>query len=193
MRDGDALASRFLLEAGATINPAEISLALESAVSDCNSDLVDVLLTHRASPDVRNVVTGQTLLHQAVQNGLVGIVELLLRHNAQVNAQDKQKLDALQFACRRGHAALVRLLIASKADLHRQNAQGESTLYIAVISLCQPEVIRALLDADWSLEISAKDRSPLRAATVNGLRSVTALLLERKLKQAEVHAAVLCV
>lgn len=64
-------------------------------------------------------------------NGNEYLVQVLLRHGADPNAQDVNGNSALHYAIRAGHAGAVRVLVDNGADLHVLNNRCQSafTLY----------------------------------------------------------------
>lgn len=77
---------------------------------------------------------GQTPLHRAAAYGLAGMVTLLLRHRAELNAitADYEKTTALHLAAGNGQAAVVKLLIQAGANLEVKNKNGLTPLLVAV-------------------------------------------------------------
>jgi ankyrin repeat protein len=74
-------------------------------------------------------------LHSAVANrdgaAALALAELLLRHGADVNAQQEGGYTPLHEAAFHGEAALARLLLAHGADPRQPNAEGQTPLSLA--------------------------------------------------------------
>lgn len=66
-------------------------------------------------------------LLNAAATGSVTNVEQALRDGAQLDAGDARGYTALMKAAARGHAEVVRLLLAKKADVQRKAADGKTT------------------------------------------------------------------
>ena len=91
LRTGDAKMVRELLRAGANPNKvitmqdhSEIGLA-RADVGDGNLEMAQLLLDHSADPNLRGS-DGNTSLMLAADRGQVGVVELLLKHGADLDA-----------------------------------------------------------------------------------------------------------
>lgn len=59
---------------------------------------------------------GLTPLHQAVLDGNLMAVRLLIEHGADINKQDADSWTPLHAACAEGHAGIIRLLLQHGAD-----------------------------------------------------------------------------
>ncbi len=64
---------------------------------------------------------GMTPLHQAVLDGNMSAVRLLLRHGADVNKQDEDTWTPLHAACAEGQADIVRYRAPDINVVHRKN------------------------------------------------------------------------
>lgn len=67
---------------------------------------------------------GDTLLHSASQWGREGIVRLLLKNGADVNAVNKYGQSPLHYACVFGHQNIKQLLINKGADINAKDENG---------------------------------------------------------------------
>ena len=94
----------------------------------------------------RGEVSGLTLLMGAARYGHERVVELLLRHGAEINLQDSNGGTALMLAARNGHERVVELLIRRGAEINLQNSDGGTALMIAAF-FNHPAVVRRLLRA----------------------------------------------
>ena len=75
--------------------------------------------------------TGWTPLHYAASRAHDGIVKLLLKHYAYIDAESPNQTTPLMMAAMYGSDSTVELLIQAGADLHLRNAQGLSALDFA--------------------------------------------------------------
>lgn len=71
--------------------------------------------------------------------------------------QDSEGRTALHFACDRGQAQAVELLLANGASLQKQDSDGQSPLHLAVI--CEHADVIALLVRDLQLIIVQPDEA----------------------------------
>ena len=117
----------------------------------------------------------QTALHRAVSAGTTEIINILLNHFAEVNAQDNEGRSPLHIACTAGN------LNAAEAICQRPNAQlnlvddeGNSPMHCACSSL-QDDVIQFLL---------SQKSCPVDLAIVNMHGKTPADVLQNKAKLA---------
>ncbi|KAI8489170.1 hypothetical protein Bbelb_331550 [Branchiostoma belcheri] len=69
------------------------------------------------------VQNGDTVLHVACDGGLVKVVELLIKTQADLNGTNKNGDTGLHVACDGGHVKIVELLIKNQADLNVTNGK----------------------------------------------------------------------
>jgi ankyrin repeat protein len=128
-----------LLEAGADVDIREDygENALHLAVLLHQLDLVDLLITNprvninstRAKTGTRS--GGETALIIAAQNGLVKVVDRLLKAGAEANTLANNGLSALHWAALRGDPQVIDLLIAApKIDLNVQARRLTSSIFV---------------------------------------------------------------
>lgn len=77
--------------------------------------------------------------------GLEGVVKLLLKTNADVNAKDDGGQTPLFWAAGNGHTVVVKLLLEKEADLNIKNSNGQTLLSMAKERGCN-EVVKLLLE-----------------------------------------------
>ncbi|XP_058123704.1 uncharacterized protein LOC131281910 [Anopheles ziemanni] len=75
---------------------------------------------------------GMTPLHAASSRGYVDVVELLLRHGANVQAKDTNGNSALHFAVECGNVRIVRALLRHGASIGVRNSLGKSPLELSL-------------------------------------------------------------
>jgi hypothetical protein len=94
-----------------------------------NKDAVAVLLEHKADPNFRySSDSAATPLHQAAQQGVVEIAELLLDKGAKVDARDKYGKTPLHWAVGSRQLEAARLLLEHKADPNAMDVSGATPL-----------------------------------------------------------------
>ena len=68
-------------------------------------------------------VSGLTLLMGAAVEGHERVVDLLLRHGAEISLQSSNGLTALMYAALHGHERVIELLIRHGAEINQRNRQ----------------------------------------------------------------------
>lgn len=131
-------AIRMLLRYGADVKSSTplVDAALSSG-PDAN-ECMEVLFEAKADPNLRDQFTGQTVLHYAAQDGMLGAVNVLLRHGLDPNDrnQDDNAGDTvLMAAAKNGHTDVVKRLLEVKADARARNHVGEGVLHWAADDL----------------------------------------------------------
>jgi len=150
-----------LLERGSDIFAADnnngSNTPLERAVLDNNPAVLDVIITPNTTRQSDSA--GNTPLHVAVRNkGDIGMVELILNRQGEVNARNKEGNTALHLANMVDHEAAGTLLISRGGDIFGPNSKGESPLYLAFTSpgpVREWMLIPTTLDAKDGLENTA--------------------------------------
>jgi ankyrin repeat protein/N-acetylneuraminic acid mutarotase len=155
-----------LLEGGADPNCLDregYSPLLRAVISGLQPS-VELLLAHKADPDVGRPEAGWTSLHEAVERGNTGIAEALVKGGAAVNAKDKNGWTPLVVAIMRGQREVAALLLANKADPNARDKEGSTPLHYAVGNR-KPELAELLLThkADPN-ERDNRGRTPLDVA-----------------------------
>jgi len=148
-----------------------------------NLDAVRAMLDAGADPNIRDHISGATLLHYAVLYKKTDVVLLLLDHKADVNARiDKRGLEKgvtpLHYAVLQDDLPLTKLLISRGADQHATYRSGRTALHIAT-SGGMTDIARFLLQdgADANVR-DTTGLSPLDEAAWRGFPDVAALLLK---------------
>ena len=113
-----------------------------------------------------------TSLHQAVVDGDIDQVKLLISKGADVNMENRMGWSPLRTGVQNSRRAIVELLIAQGADVNAKDNRGQTPLHVAV-TLGQKEVVELLI---------------AKGADVNvmGSRGDNALSLAQKRKQTEI-------
>ena len=97
-----------------------------------------------------------TALMCASMNGHLQVVELLLKDNADVNAQEEDGFTALMVASENGHTQVVELLLKEHADIKLQTNDGVTALMLASQNGHQ-KVIELLLKQHIDINHQGKD------------------------------------
>ncbi|KAB5581309.1 hypothetical protein PHYPO_G00174090 [Pangasianodon hypophthalmus] len=108
---GDTERAELLLQNGAEINRANrfgrtpVQVMMMGSVS-----MASLLLSHGANPNMADVSTGVTPLHDAAREGFLLTVQLLVRAGADVTALDSRGRSPAQHALQAGHAHIAKYL-----------------------------------------------------------------------------------
>ena len=141
-------------------------------------DIVQNLLEEGKDP---NFVLQETALHKAAQNEQADIVELLVAHNADLNAQDYLGRTPLFIAFVYQHWDLGKQLAESGSDIDVASYRGTTPLMLAILNN-QPELAVWLLErgADPNgYRNDAREVTPLMMAVDAGDSSLVELLLQK--------------
>lgn len=138
--------------------------ALHVAVNTECHEAVLLLLERGADIDAVDIKSGRSPLIHAVENNSLSMVQLLLQHGANVNAQMYSGSSALHSASGRGLLPLVRTLVRSGADSGLKNCHNDTPLMVArsrrVIDILRGKATRAASAAQ-------REPSPDRSATTS--------------------------
>ncbi|GAB3846895.1 hypothetical protein GCM10028822_07550 [Hymenobacter terrigena] len=107
---------------------------MAKAILKNDAAAAEALLAAGANPNaVVEVVPGfaTTYLITAASNNSLPLVQLLLRHKAQVNQADAFKATALMAAVGKGNKAMVELLLSAGADARAKDDEGKDALALA--------------------------------------------------------------
>lgn len=169
-----------LLEAGADVNPDEVSThPIRGAITSGNVVMVQKMLDQGA---LINLDQKGTLLLVAILVGNEDVVRALLRSeqfdvNAGLIYEDSPTF-ALHIAAERGFAPIVQVLLQSSASVDAVKPNGGT----ALCSACQANQVasvRALLDAGANVDLSMTDgTTPLHYAALHS-SEILELLLEK--------------
>ena len=112
-----------------SLDELDFERGIWQAAIDNNVAKVKHLVENGTSPDKRDNA-GYTALHYASRAGNIRIIEYLLDHGADPNAQTKTGKDTpLHRASYQGHDIIVSLLMKRGANPLLQNADGETALH----------------------------------------------------------------
>lgn len=135
--------------------------ALYWAAQQGHKDVVELLLSRKASVGAATNPDSSTPLLAAARQGHTAIVQLLLDHHAGVNAQDAHGSTALILASAQGHVGVVQVLLHYGADtsvvekidgrtaLEWAKANGHNTVVDLVKNAVPPEIVLGNMAEAW--------------------------------------------
>jgi len=179
--------AEYLLSNGADPNARRITGAspLYFAASYHHTRIVELLLNkYKAIVDL-STFDGSTPLHVACEQGFTDVVQLLIDHQANVNAKMNDGTTALMLACQNGHYPIVELLISTnRCDIKIQRLDGVTALFL-VVQHGHEKIFDYLLDKiDQIREIIDLARedgaTPLFKACQKGYESLVKKILTMK-------------
>jgi ankyrin repeat protein len=125
IRRDDTSHVRYLIREGIAINYLKPTPALSRAVLHEKADILRLLLTSGANPNITDLKQGATPLHYAAMIGRVDFVTLLVEHGADINAQSSERLyTPLHIAYSRSQTNAVSVLIALGANTNLIDRDG---------------------------------------------------------------------
>jgi ankyrin repeat domain-containing protein 50 len=170
---------RLLLEHGAEVNAADNGgwTLLHLAAYHSHTEIVRILVDNGADVEVMIADTKQTPLHWAAWNEDGLLLDFLLQHGANINAQNKKGESALHYAARYHQSILPQLLIHG-ADVDMETEDGQTPLYWAASNM-EIEAVQILIEAGSRTDI------PLLISGESGLHPVFHLLLSAGVENAK--------
>lgn len=171
IKEGHLALARMLLEN----NAKPIPLALKTACYSGSKIGVPLLLEFGAcvNPDFED----QPLIIAAYSNH-GEIVELLLRHDANIESVNNEGCNALHFAAHQGYTAVVTTLLNHDAQIiNSVNNFGHTALILAAKN-GHVDVIKLLLERDATIELQdSKGRTAIYYACQNNHQEIVSILL----------------
>ena len=180
-----------LLNSGADPNKAitatDATILLVTAVKDCRTKLVELLLKHGADANKENASTGETPLIVASQDGLIESVRLLLDRGADPNkastASGKTPLSVITTKTTwKSHFDVTTLLLDRGADPNKAiTGTNSSPLLVTAVEERRIKLVELLLKhgADANKENAWTGETPLNVASSYGHLEHVRLLLDR--------------
>lgn len=101
--------------------------ALMLAAMGGNSEITEILLTHRARINSRDKL-GNTALFYAAGGNEVEVMEMLLDRKADINMQNRRGVSPLMSASSAGHIAAVQMLLENRANAAATDFTGRTAL-----------------------------------------------------------------
>lgn len=157
---GDLAGVRYLLDKGYPIDVAAPKTPLTAAVEGKSNEVVSLLLSEGANPNLRDD-NGHLPLTLASRDGSSEIVSLLLAAGANVAKKDEFGLPPLHWAAREGHLGIVELLISGGAPVNLVGPDNGTAL-MAAAGFGRTEVLERLLVAGADAKL--KDNAGKTAA-----------------------------
>lgn len=143
--------TKVLLQHGAHVEAKDAKglTPLHLSVVYLDEQIATMLLQAGADVDVK-AKTGITPLHSAVERGYLEFVELLLRHNANVNCVESLKLSTpLHMATIHKHFKIIDLLLAHGANVHARERDGKTALHTMALRDPKRELGKRRLKANY--------------------------------------------
>ena len=168
-------ALKLLLEEGANLQARDVTgrRALYYAVRRGLASIVKVLLDHGATENAAAgpaSTTGSTLLHCAMFEPNVTIMEMILKAGVDTNGQDLVGDTALHTLMRTGKSPLKQLfnlLVKFGAQINSVNFDADTPLHLAAINYRGPEILQLLLDTGADPHLTNMDgQTPLTIAQI---------------------------
>jgi len=203
--------AEFLLNNKADVNAKdwEGQTPLHDAAKNGHKDVVE-LLASKAEIDAKDN-SGFTPLHMAAIYGHKDVVKLMIANGAEYNigdaavlgdleqvkallnghpdlvsSKDTNGMTPLHWAAQRGHKAMVKLLLANKADVNAMAKDGMTPLFEAAmydnLSKSYTDVAEMLLANKADVNIEANGEILLDSAVFGGHKDMTKLLLAKGAK-----------
>lgn len=177
---GNITITEFLLAKGIDVNTAnnagETPLIFAAYIG--KEDLVNTLLAHGADIEAHASVKGFTPLTAAVSGGCLGSILILIKHGAQVKAEDNGGATPLHYAAYRNRLEAAEILLKNGALINARAKDGRTPLHSAVYG-DSLEMIEFLISR--GADICAEDfyrETPLRKAE-SKIQKKTAEFLSR--------------
>lgn len=92
---------------------------------------VQLLLAFGANPNAHVAVTGSTPLHLAARSGATAVVELLLKHGAEIESRNRHGATPLIVASVAGHTSTCSTLIKAGARVDARDARARNAAWYA--------------------------------------------------------------
>ena len=158
-----------LLEAGAAVEPPVDGIH----VLAWNNEVIGVKLHIYAGTDIDQADEfGNIPLLLAVENGHIGVLELLIKHEANLEVSDPDGFTPLIMSAELNHPELLQLLLDGGADIAAEDKAERTALDWAIImQSAEAETILRENDAPSSAE-----KSFIAAIQTNNIDAVKALL-----------------
>ena len=119
--------------------------------------------------------SGQTALHLAAGMGYLRVVQVLLEHDAEVNATDVNDETPLHEAAVQGRNEMVSLLLRYGAQIDAKQKDGLTPLYFAIIN-GHLDTVKLLVAKGADITSQAQGLTPAIFAEMNNKPAIAAYL-----------------
>ncbi|KAH9516075.1 E3 ubiquitin-protein ligase MIB1 [Dermatophagoides farinae] len=174
IEDMDSLIKRLFETTQISTDPNQelVKLAANGEAVKCDE------LLKRDDVDVNGVFSSHTALQAASQNGHVEIIKVLLKHNANVEIEDKDGDRAVHHAAFGDEPMVISVLAQAHADMNARNKRRQTPLHIAV-NKGHIQVVRKLLDLGCHSSLQdCEGDTPMHDAISKKRDDILKLLLE---------------
>jgi uncharacterized protein len=175
-QNGNQAEVQALLKAHVSVDSAEGdgSTALHWAAYQNNLALAEELLDAHANVNAVTRLEALTPLLLTCESGSAPMVELLLKHGANVNQADGLGTTPLMMAAASGNAAVVKILIDHSAEVNAKEHAHEQTALMFAANLDRGDAIRVLLangaDPNMATKVVPAPRIDFKAAYVTAAK-----------------------
>ena len=152
--------------------------ALMIACEEGNKDVINVLLTAGADPNIADA-DGETCLHCAVLYDLcTDVLQAIISLVGDVNATNKRNETALMIACQNRNNNGINVLLNGGADPNLADRNGDTCLHYALQDDYCTEVLQAVISNGGDVNAAGKDnRTGLMIACMKANNNVINVLL----------------
>lgn len=144
----------------------------------CNCNKCERVLEGACKP-LRNK-KGQTLLHIAILQNKVDVVEFLVEKGCDVDAMDNSSETPLHYAAKKGLQNILLFLVQFECKTDVKNTNGNTPLHLAVNN-GHERCVKALIYSSKTIDINAKNNcgnTPLHTAAKWGYLNIIKILIE---------------
>ena len=129
-REGNIAKIKLMLQKGFNIETTTDSgnTALKIAAKKNHKELAEFLISQGAEVNSRNRKRHSTPLHAAAKRGRLGIVKLLIKNGAMLDAKTKNRQTPLHLAAKKDRALVVEELLSAGASLEPIDQRGATPL-----------------------------------------------------------------
>ena len=159
IRDNALPIVQALIDAGAIIDAQNIKGCTALAIATARGDLemVNLLITAGANPNLETADETPKVLAIAVEGNSLQIVQTLLKAGADPNITDKQGRTALELATRKGYAEIAAILRQAGATEPATNTDFNETTLIGAAQRGDLEQVRACIRT--GVDINTNDQT----------------------------------
>ena len=135
----------------------ENNTALMVACRQRHTDAIHGLLKAKSDTNIADEDGGTCLMRAVALNFSKEVLQAIIDHGADVNAQNIYSHTALALACRKRHVDGIHVLLKAGADTNIVDNNGTTCLTYAVHGDCSMEVLQAITDHGANANATDKD------------------------------------